>query len=449
LLPADNVAVLGRRSTLGVISLVSAYVVVRVWMFAGSTPLLTPDSRDYLRQGSERLLSTRFFSDYKPWFAPLFYKLVPGGIDAALSAQLVVSIAAWLFLANALRVFVASRRYGTLAGAAVLALSCSSALAQWDAAVLSESLSLSLAAIFVGLILLMTVGPTWKKAALVEVVGLAWSGTRDTNAYLVALVLVPLALGLFIRRRQRVWLALAVGAFAVLGFATWSASSPARWEILMIDNINERVLGSSAETYFRAHGMPSSPDLRRRLFADRSPMQRFDGDPSVADFRAWLRRDKRHTYLTYLISHPSYSVVQPLRKLTLLDSTAALSTYRPEGFRRLPGPIEALIFPASGGLTILLSVVAIGGMLLGALRRATDTRFALAGLLILSTVPHAILIWDAEPKEIARHVLLVGVLNRLALLMALVLFAEVLFARAGVGDEAAGSPSTRPLTQTG
>ena len=45
-------------------------------------------------------------------------------------------------------------------------------------------------------------------------------------------------------------------------------------------------------------------------------------------------------------------------------------------------------------------------------------------ILALSTVPHAILVWDAEPREVGRHALLVGVLDRLALVILAVVLVD-------------------------
>jgi hypothetical protein len=398
---------------------VVVYAAVRVWMFVGARPLLTPDSHAYLRIAREPLLSLRFFSEYKPWFVPAFYKAAGESAHALTWAQLVLSIVAWLFLASALAYSVRNPWLRVVVAVAVLLFSLSPVIAQWDAAVLSESLSLSLAAIFVGLLLVLLRHPTTATAALLGVVAACWAGTRDTNAYVVVLVLVPVAVVLLVQHRPRVGVALVAIASLVLVFSLWSASSPRRWEIVSVDLVIERVLGDAhAESYFRAHGMPVLPGLRARLFADRTPWSRYESDPQLVAFRRWIRTDSRPTYLSYLRDTPSASISTPMHRLAQLNSPDVISLYRPHGFRTLmPGELDRLVYLPSGGVVFGWSLLALASACLLAAARRLRAVWIVGALLVLTTVPQAILVWDAEPREVGRHALLVGTLDRVGLLI--------------------------------
>jgi hypothetical protein len=387
-------------------------------MFSGARPLLTPDSAAYLRIAREPL-SVRFFSEYKPWFVPAFYKLTGESVHVLTLAQLCLSIVAWLFLAFAFASSLRRSRLRAIAVAATLAFSLTPVIAQWDAAVLSESLSLSFGAIFVGLLFVVLRRPSVAAVLLLAIAAACWAGARDTNAYVVVLMAAPTAVVLAARHRPRVAGTLVVVTGLVLVFSLWSSSSPRRWEIVTVDLVIERVLADPrAGAYFSAHGMPASPDLRRRLFADRIPWSRYENDPRLAAFRRWVRTDGRTTYLSYLRATPSASIGAPLRRLAQLDSPEAIQTYRPRGFRTLvPAPLEGLVYPSSGGVALLWSSVALAlSCLLAAARRARAV-LVIGVALVLTTIPHAILVWDAEPREVARHALLVGVLDRLGFLV--------------------------------
>jgi hypothetical protein len=249
-------------------------------------------------------------------------------------------------------------------------------------------------------------------------VGLLWAGTRDTNAYVLIGLLVPVGALVALRGRRAPGLALAFAACATFAFSSWSSDNPRRWELLVIDLVDERVLADPEATrFFVAHGMPLRPDLRRRLFVDRAPLSRYEHDPELAPFRRWLRARGRSSYLAYLDSHRGAALGEPLRRLPQLDAPDGLQYYTPVGFRPPPDLLTRLVYPPGGSSVLGWSAVALLLSLILALRHQLRRELAVPILLVLVTVPQAVLVWDAEPREIARHALLVGVLNRLGLLL--------------------------------
>lgn len=426
---ADNsdvrLGVLSRKGA--VVSVAAAYTLARVWMFAGATTLVTPDSRDYLNP-HHPLFSLAFFSGHKPWFVPFFWLLAAGNLTIGTSVQLVSSIAAWLFLASELRSSIGHARTRTIAFSAVLLLSLSPIIAQWDAAILSESLSLTLGATVVGLLLRSIRQPSANLTLLLIGAAACWAGTRDTNAYVVLALLPATALLLHTRGQSRLAATLALAAVAICTLSIWGSSSPRRWELLSVDLIDERVLASpTALSYFTERGMPNPPDLRLHLFADRTPFSRFQGDPYLKPFRRWLLAHSRATYLGYLIDNPSASLLTPLQKIDQLNAADAISHYRPAGFRSvIPKPLEELAYPPSGSSSLIWSTIACAIAALLALRRSIRSDWLIGGLLVLSTIPHTIVVWDAEPREVGRHALLVGVFDRLGMIILLGFVVEAL-----------------------
>ena len=397
--------------------LLGAYVVARVWQASGSVPLYTRDSVDYERIARLPLSST-FASEVKPWGLPLLYKLLPGELAIVVPiAQLLLSIGAWLVLAFAISRWFQNPHVRRLALVCILALSTSVLVAQWDVVMLSESLSLSLYAFVLAAALEVARAPRRRTVAVLLVLATLWSATRDTNAY--AFVPIALALVLSLRRRRR-WLAvtLACGSVLILAGSAWSAASPRRWELVMIDLVDERVLASPDESaYFKSRGMPAPPDLRRRLFVARTPLTRFDRDPQLRPFRQWILRSGRRTYASYLLSHPHVALDQPLRRSGLLLSPVGLDFYKPRGFHDLlPRSVDRLIFLRSGRNVLIWLMLAAG--VAGALSivRSRGGPSLVWLLPAAAVLPLALLIWNSEPREVPRHELVPIVMSRLSLL---------------------------------
>jgi hypothetical protein len=410
------------------VAVVGLYAAVRVWELGASSPRLLPDTIEYQRI-ADLPLSPAFFSELKPWAVPFLYKVLPGTTAVSVPvAQLLISIGAWLALAFAFARCFASPQLRALAIGLVLAFSCTPLVAQWDGVLLSESLSLSLLALVLACALELVRAPRATKLAALLGSGLLWAATRDANGY--AFLLLALGLAYPLWRRQRPFaLALLAGTAAILALSLWSASSPRRWELLVIDAVDQRVLADpNATAYFHQRGMPLQPDLRHELYASRRPLSRFDRDPQLRPFRTWLRRSGRQTYAHYLLSHPRTALRQPLGRIGLLLSPVGLDFYRPTRFRTLlPRPLERLLFPRSGRNTVLwLALAAAGALGLGrAPRKDRLVPFTAAAIVI----PLSVLIWDGEPREVSRHELIPTVLTRLSLLAIGLLILEALLPR--------------------
>ena len=121
---------------------------------------------------------------------------------------------AWLVLASVVTSLLTTRALRLIGFALVLALSTTPMISQWDGALLSESLSVSLAALMVASLLVFVQRPTAGRLAAVLAITLYSALTRDQNAVLALLVLVPIGIGLAFARQRRWALAVAVGGFS-------------------------------------------------------------------------------------------------------------------------------------------------------------------------------------------------------------------------------------------
>jgi hypothetical protein len=413
------------RRVAGIGSLVVLYAGVRLWMFwparAGVGSPWWWDAGEYLRVSHVSLFSTQFYTEHKPFGYPLVLKAFGQNQGAVVWLQLAVSIASWLFLAAVATRCARSRLASYGIAASVLAFSCTWPVALWDATLLTESLSISLFAILIGLGYLCIAKPSAPIALTLLAVAVLFSSLRDANGAIAAVVVLLVAVAGLKPRRLRATASLVAGAAACVLLVTVT-TSPSRWEVLIADQIDKRVmLDPTALAYFQARGMPTRPDLSAVLFENtRTPTVSFDAgaslrrDPRLASFLPWFLQHGRSTYTSYLIDNPAASLGVPTRRFPLILSDAALATYRPAGFRTLPDGFEHVFYPSSGSNMILLELGLGALAALGLSKRIFRREWTLPVGLMLSALPLAILVWDGEPSEVPRHALLVGISSRLA-----------------------------------
>ena len=420
------IARLGARRLAAVGSLVLLYGAIRLWLFwparAGVGSPYWWDAGEYLRVSHLSLLSTQFYTEHKPFGYPLVLKIFGQNLGAVVWMQLAVSVASWLFLAAVAARCAKGRvaSYGLVA--TVLAFSCTWPIAQWDALLLTESPSISIFAILLGLAYLSIAKPTAPIIASLVATALVFSSLRDANGAIAAVVVLLVAVASLNPRRLRTTAYLVAGAAACVLLVTVT-TAPSRWEVLIADQIDKRVmLDPTALAYFRAHGMPTRPDLSAVLYENtRTPTVPFDPgvslrrDPRLREFLPWFLQHGNATYRSYLIDNPAASLGVPTRRFPLILSDAALAHYRAPGFRTPPNVLEHFFYPSSGKHLILIELCLGALAALGLSRRVFRRGWILPVGLMLSALPLAILVWDGEPSEVPRHALLVGISSRLAL----------------------------------
>jgi hypothetical protein len=374
-----------------------------------------------LRVAHLSLLSTQFYTEHKPFGYPLVLKVFGENQGAVVWMQLAVSTASWLFLAAVAARCARGRIASYGIAASLLVFSCTWPIALWDATLLTESLSISMFAILIGLGYLAIAKRTAPITVSLLAVALFFSSLRDTNGAMAAVVVLLVAVASLRPRRLRATAYLVAGAAACVLLVTVT-TSPSRWEVLVADQIDKRVmLDPTALAYFRAHGMPTRPGLSSVLYENtRTPTVSFNAaaslrvDPRLHYFLPWFLRHGRATYTSYLIDNPAASIGVPTRRFPLILSDAALGGYRTPGFRTPPSFVEHLFYPSSGNHMILLELCLGAMTALGLSRRIFTRGWTLPLGLMLSALPLAILVWDGEPSEVPRHALLIGISSRLA-----------------------------------
>ena len=435
-----------------------AYVLLRIWSFANvfdNTPPVYPDTIIYERVQSLAVWTSDFWAGHalKPAGAPLLWKLLPGSTaHSAPTGQFVLSVIAWLVLASVVARLLTTRALRLIGFALVLALSTTPMIGQWDGALLSESLSVSLAALMVASLLVFVQRPTAWRLAAVLAITLYSALTRDQNAVLALLVLIPIGIGLAFARPRRWALAVAVGG--VLVFAASYATINSRGsEITLGETIATNILPDPQATrYFVDRGMPLSPDLANLILYNRFPPSHYYKVPQLAAFRRWESDRGATTYARYLLTHPDVSLGEPLRNLDLILAPSralplGLDYFRPVGFRdALPSGVEDILYPSQGWLLlawlVIVAIVALYVAVAGLAHRV----WIVPAVLVASTIPNGLFVWDVDSLGHDRHELIVDVLARLGMWILALFVADACLARYRLSRQQRAPRDTRQLS---
>lgn len=386
-----------------------------------ANPVITPDTFDYVRQSRLPLFSAAFWGSQHPPLVPLLWKFIPGlatsasppligDVTPALVLNVLVGTACWGFLAYTAGSMVRTSAIRAVVVLVIVALSLSPDVAGWDAAALSESISVSLVALVLALALRYATDPRRRHAVWLGVAILAASLARDTNLAYCALAVAPLLLALPRHRAPVVAAILVAGALSL-----WGQSAGNRSAIPTRNAIAGVLAHADATPWFRAHGMPWQRGVVGVLIE--RPPARFDADPRAAALRRWLDAHGRTTWLVYLGTHP--------------DRTLELT-------RNLGGiydPPRSALAPYWGGTApgwfprgVLFAALAITGVLGAALSRRRPAALVLSAFLT-ATLPLAVLIWDADALEFDRHAVVIPVFSRVALVALTLVLADAVYTR--------------------
>ena len=258
----------------------------------------------------------------EPYFGTESRLAVQPGTETLVRNQTVISILCW----SAAALLITSSFNGWFAKAlsAFLVLGCGFVpqIADWDSILSSESISISLFILMVGL--LFKVIPdgkgdrlvTWLAAAGMVVVSFFWIFTRDTNAYFIiveALVLIVTGIIYWIRRKgQRISTILT--GFLLVGIfffhqGTFRVSE--RWLLPILNNMTENVFPYETRVqFFTDREMPTEGGV-----LSLTGSAEYNNIYENEKFIHWARRFGLQTYQRFLLSMPLWSVLQVYNNL--------------------------------------------------------------------------------------------------------------------------------------
>lgn len=285
------------------------------------------DTASYIDSSRASLLSPQIFSGQRLFTTNLLYKLandpnncpltvisnpalgvelrreVQACFDRIVIFQNVLSITGWSFLALTIARWLLHPFYKIMAVILVPAFGFTPQIAEWDSVLSSESISLSMFAIIVGLMLEISQrvardrnqhssAITRSLIAIWLVIFILWIFLRDVHLY-ACLVTVAILLPFVLVKKMRLSTGIPIVVYVLSGIfilGMYTTQKSPRWELPLFHVLDGRV--------FTDQGMVN-------YFATRFEMPR---DPSSPEYEAWFNSRGFRSYGIFLATHPGYII---------------------------------------------------------------------------------------------------------------------------------------------
>jgi hypothetical protein len=397
------------------IFILASYVAARISNLSQAIQKVktTADTTSYVRISKEPIFDIRFLAASRPFVFPLLLKLLGNDAENVVWAQGLFSTLSWSVLAVAVAYSLHFSLLRFAGFGLILLLSLYRYVIGWDSVLLTESLALSLMALFIAGWLWLLNGWRWQKALLVLTLGFFWTFCRDTNAWVLLMIALFLLTLLVLRRIDKKYLLLSA-AFIILFFLSdRSADFGGRW-IFPFQNVLGRRIFTDAQalTFFASCGMPVFSDLVQLAGEYANGLDRaFYNDPALGNYRTWLQQSGKSCYIKWLLSDPLESIRRPIVEFNTLMSLEKIQSFL---FSRrfspiLPASLEEMLYP--GQQPWIAFLVACGIILVAVFTRAWtyNKTWSVAILLVILVFPHYFIVWHGDVMGIYRHVVSVSI----------------------------------------
>lgn len=415
---------MSRNTDRWIIIIIIISVFARVALVTRVLPRVLGDSPVYLEMSKLPLVSSGFLAGLRPCLVPLIYKVCSANELAIIIVQATFGAIAWGLLALTVAKNL-TPQVRVIAIVVILSFSFCQNIVQWDSLVLSESLSLSLMVLHIAAWLCHQ--NRWLQTVAVVVTGILWALSRDTSAYVLAM-LCPAMIGyaLLYRRAQHAAIAI-IFAFAFAASVV-SADVGERWLFPFLNTLSQRVLpNSEARRFFSERGMPVSPSLLRLSGKWASSEDgAYYREPKLESFRRWVRSCGKAVYLKFLLSRPLYFLLEPLKDtgdLLIADAIGIQQRLTPSQFRY----VEKVAYPSFYGrpsifadarMNVRLKFVvwmSLCGVFSFVALRAHRSAAIVPLTMIALVIPMMFVVWHGDAMEVGRHSVTTCVGFRLAM----------------------------------
>jgi hypothetical protein len=412
----------------------AAYLTLSLWLLPQNVQ--TPDSASYF-------VLNFFGHQQRLWTVPLFYKIGHTPVGAVV-VQSLIALGAWTALAIELTKAIHSRVIGYVAAIFTLLMALTPPLLDWNRAILSESISLSMTVLLVVGTSRFVRQRTGRSLALLFLAAILWVFTRQDQALIAAVLAVPF-LVLAIRPTKRRLALVAAAGFVVIG--AWGAitseqsGSDQLKPIAAASLVQWRAVGHHSEfIYLIEQGMPLPAALQPVVpltsagdpvgidqFSDAGLLGPIAND---AAFNYWGVHHAQSEFLRYLIRHPAFALGPPLRhvaQLMTMNADYAPGPALPVSLSQVvygDRSVDGSAFSGGGAASsddpaylYVLAGIAIALFAAAAFkRRVTGAAMIGLGGLLFSLV-WGIEVWNGSTQELPRLFVLPATLCHLSLLL--------------------------------
>jgi hypothetical protein len=379
-----------------------------------------PDSIDYIFPAETYAWTEPgLWTHTKPWGAAVLYKLTGSSPLTIAAIQTFLSALAWLSLAWVLSRIIRAGWLKVAAFALILGFSLAPPVQMWNHIIQSESLSISLLALVLAILISLLQRWRWEKITALILLFAWWMGTRETNVYLGLLVAGFLFFIGLLYKHQRFYWAVSV-VLVLFGYVNLQISeipTIPRWLYPLTNTVLHRILPDEKFLrYFEARGLPISPQLLSLSggFANSADFAVFN-HPGLNDVETWLYRRGKDAYIRFLLEHPLYTLASPWQHVQELLAPRDLMSYTPEQYKPLLAWLfEGVFYPGSLWLVLLLAGIVLIATLATKPWRETLAFWLALGFLVLF-FPNFYLAWHGDAAEVGRHAIQASIQLRLAL----------------------------------
>jgi hypothetical protein len=389
------------------------YIFIRVitTIPALNAPRELADTKVYVNISNRPIFSADFLYVDRPFAFPLLLQIVHQNFEMTAAIQLGLTLFAWSLLAFMVSASFQPIGLRLFAFLIILALSLVRHLAGWDFVMMTESFSLSFFILLICSGIWLLQGWRLDRVIALSVVAFIFAFTRDTNAYLLAMVAGMIFLAVILRWVHPRALSLAFIFLAIFFINNLSADLSQRWKFPFINVVGKRILPYTALLQsFESCGMPVTPELLAQagVFANENNRTFLD-DPSLKDFRSWVAEDGKTCYIKWLVANPVTSIGSAFRQFNGLIYFEDVNKYFSRKYTDLlPSRVERLLYPVHGltwifaGLTIFALAAVYQKMWL------ENPLWAMYIMLCLTIFPHLFITWHGDAMAVERHALSVG-----------------------------------------
>lgn len=249
------------------------------------------------------------------------------------------------------------------------------------------------------------------KVIIFSIIAFILAFTRDTNAYILAMIGGMLLLAVIFRWAKPRALILA-GVFLSIFFVnTLSVDVSQRWIFPFINVVGKRILPyTDSLVKFDACGMPVTPELLSLagVFANANNLQ-FFYDPALEDFHVWVAEHGKFCYMKWLVTNPVETVSEAISEFDGLIYFENVGWYFSRKYRDLlPSRLERILYPVYFLVWLLvgLTIVAVIAIFKRAWR--DNSLWVVYIMLCLTIIPHLFITWHGDAMAPQRHALSVG-----------------------------------------
>ena len=387
------------------------------------------DTHEFLDAAQESIISKSFWISLRPPGVPMIYKIVGSDIQNIANFQFVFSLFAWIAFALVVSNSIQSFFLKPLAFGWILTFSLSKEFIMWDYIILGDSISISVMILFFASALWLLSKWNNLRLSVFLLFALLFTFTRDDFAYFSLMLGLVLLLLLFRTRHWRRIMAISSILIAMFFVSNMLSSNSLRWYRPLLNTIGLRILPNPVYTsYFEKRGMPFSEALMERsgkhLHADGNAII---VDPRLEDFRAWVLENGKDEYIRFLWFFKVNTFQNVFEDIEIVFSPN-MYYYTATRFRPIiqDARLEELIFPNRFGFLLFLvsNMFAVALAVIAVYEK--KHLWVLPVALILLTYPQAILVWNADANDLARHSMYHNMILRTGFWMLVLFFIDFL-----------------------